>query len=157
MRKALKIHLIVHCRNDWFYRPKTVEVNGYRFSKFYRIYSFVFSRRKKVKYVNGCRIFIFSQWNLSRFAVVNFLHVCLMHKNVLKGQDTQNGNYFINYLASRPSKPIRPSIRLNHKWHMHCFDSVLGSFLNFESFVTLACCVWSVRELPDFIKNLLKG
>ncbi len=37
---------------------------------------------------------------------------------------------------------------------MECFDNIFGTFLDFESFMTLAV-YGRVRELSDFIQNIL--
>ncbi len=45
-------------------------------------------------------------------------------------------------------------VKLSHWWQMDCFIDVLTTFLDLGTF-QLRCSLWRVRELSDFIRNIL--
>ncbi len=71
--------------------------------------------------------------------LVKIVHVTLVSNVIL--QSYENSFCFVK-------------LWLNHWCHMDYFNDVLTTFLGLGTF-QLCCCLWSLRKLLDFIKNIL--
>ncbi len=91
--------------------------------------------------------------------VLRKAHACVMVLSKM-AEDGNSGrrivekNVLFVFFAHKKYSRSFAKLKLSHWCHMDYFIDVLATFLGLGT-LQLRCCLWRVRELSDFIKNIL--
>ncbi len=98
-------------------------------------------------------LFVFQRWTKVDVRVSNYGQN--FHFSRLRGGEEILNKVIISvfFVHQKYSRSF-VKLWLNYWCHMDYFDDVLTTFLGLYTF-QLHCCLWRVRKLSDFIKNIL--